>query len=70
MNFLANEILNKTLSNEEKERIYSYVGGKSICIYSVIDEMKRKDLDTILNEMLKIEVSKLKYFIKICKKEK
>ncbi|AAB98832.1 hypothetical protein MJ_0820 [Methanocaldococcus jannaschii DSM 2661] len=30
MDFLAEEILNKKLSEDEKELIYSYVGGKPI----------------------------------------
>ncbi len=69
MDFLAKEILNKNLSNEEKELIYSYVGGKPSDIYSVIDEMRYGELDNILNEMLKIEISKLKYFLEDVKED-
>ncbi len=32
MDFLSKELLNKKLSDDEKEPIYSYVGGKSIDI--------------------------------------
>ncbi|XRO76684.1 ATP-binding protein [Methanocaldococcus sp. 10A] len=60
MDFLAKNILNKELTNEEKEKIYYYVGGKPSDIYSVIDEMRNNKLNNILNKMLKIESSKLK----------
>ncbi len=60
MDFLSNEILNKNLSNEEKEEIYFYVGGKPVLIYKVIDKMRYEELNNILNEMLGIESSKLK----------
>ncbi|XRO77101.1 ATP-binding protein [Methanocaldococcus sp. 10A] len=69
MDFLAKEILNKNLSNEEKEKIYTYVGGKPVLIYKVIDKMRYEELDNILNEMLKIEVSKLKYFLEDVKED-
>ncbi|AEH07267.1 ATP-binding protein [Methanothermococcus okinawensis] len=59
MDFLAKE--NRvSLSNRDKEKIYSYVGGKPILIYKVINDMRYKKLEDILNEMLKIEMSKLK----------
>ncbi|CAB3287081.1 protein of unknown function [Methanocaldococcus lauensis] len=64
IDFLAEDILNKTISStEEKELIYSYVGGKPVDIYNVIDKMRYKDLEDILNLMLKEEISKLKYFL-------
>ena len=69
MDFLAKEILNKNLSNEEKEKIYSYVGGKPASIYKVIDKMRYKDLEDILNFMLKEEISKLKYFLEDVKED-
>ncbi|CAB3289893.1 AAA ATPase [Methanocaldococcus lauensis] len=65
MDFLAKNILNKKLSNEEKEKIYYYVGGKPLDIYSVIDEMRYNKLDEILNFMLKDEISKLEMFLDI-----
>ncbi|CAB3289135.1 protein of unknown function [Methanocaldococcus lauensis] len=65
MDFLAKNILNKKLSNEEKEKIYYYVGGKPSDIYSVIDEMRYNKLDDILNFMLKDEISKLEMFLDI-----
>ncbi|AAB98139.1 hypothetical protein MJ_0147 [Methanocaldococcus jannaschii DSM 2661] len=64
MDFLAKEILNKKLSDEDKELIYNYVGGKPVYIYSVIDEMRYRKLEDILNLMLKEETQKLKYFLK------
>ncbi|CAB3289494.1 AAA ATPase [Methanocaldococcus lauensis] len=69
MDFLAKEILNKNLSDDEKELIYSYVGGKPVLIYKVIDKMRYEELDNILNEMLKIEISKLKYFLEDVKED-
>ena len=60
MDFLAKEILDKNLSDEEKEKIFSYVGGKPVSIYKAIDKMRYERLEDILNEMLKIESSKLK----------
>ncbi|CAB3289393.1 AAA ATPase [Methanocaldococcus lauensis] len=63
MDFLAKEILNKNLTNEEKEKIYSYVGGKPVLIYKVIDKMRYKDLEDILNTMIRDEISKLEMFL-------
>ncbi|XRO77791.1 ATP-binding protein [Methanocaldococcus sp. 10A] len=63
MDFLAKEILNKTLSTEEKELIYSYVGGKPLDIYNVIDEMRYKELEEILETMVQDEVSRLEMFL-------
>jgi AAA+ ATPase superfamily predicted ATPase len=63
MDFLAKEILNKRLSDEDKKLIYNYVGGKPLYIYNIIDEMRYKDLKEILNYMLKDAVQKLKYFL-------
>ncbi len=65
MDFLSKEILNRKLSIEEKEKIYSYVGGKPSDIYIVIDKMRYKELDEILNFMLKDEISKLEMFLDI-----
>ena len=63
MDFLSKEILNRKLSDEDKEIIYSYVGGKPLYIYNVIDEMRYKELKEILDSMLKEEVSKLDMFL-------
>lgn len=63
MDFLSDNILNKKLSNEEKELIYSYVGGKPGDIYNVIDEMRYKKLENILDLMLKEEIQKLEIFL-------
>ncbi|AEH07281.1 ATP-binding protein [Methanothermococcus okinawensis] len=66
MDFLAKEILNKPeLPKEQKEQIYSLVGGKPADIYNIIDEIRYKKLDDILNQMLKVEVSKLNMFLEI-----
>ena len=63
MDFLSEEILNKKLSDEDKELIYSHIGGKPLYIYNVIDEMRYKELKEILNLMLKEEISKLDMFL-------
>ncbi|AIJ04861.1 ATPase [Methanocaldococcus bathoardescens] len=65
IDFLSENILNKRLSDDEKELIYSYVGGKPIYIYNVIDEMRYKELKEILDYMLKEETSKLNMFLEI-----
>ncbi|ACX72177.1 ATPase [Methanocaldococcus vulcanius M7] len=57
MDFLAEEILGKKLSDEDKEIIYSYVGGKPILIINVMGKLKHKNLKEILDLMLKEEVS-------------
>ena len=64
MDFLAKEILNKELSDEDKELIYSYVGGKPILIETVIDRLRYETLEDILEFMLKDTTQKLKYFLK------
>jgi AAA+ ATPase superfamily predicted ATPase len=62
MDFLAEENGIK-LTNEDKELIYSYVGGKPMDIKYVVEESKFKDLKEILDYMLKDEQQKLKYFL-------
>ncbi|ADC70017.1 ATPase [Methanocaldococcus sp. FS406-22] len=64
MDSLSEEILNKKLSDEDKELIYNYVGGKPIDIIYVIDKLKNKDLKEILETLLMNEQQKLKYFLK------
>jgi AAA+ ATPase superfamily predicted ATPase len=63
MDFLAKEVLNKKLSDEDKELIYSHVGGKPVLIIKVIDKLRYENLDNILNYMLKDAIQKLKYFL-------
>ena len=64
MDFLAEEILNRRLSDDEKELIYSYVGGKPILIETVINSLRYESLNEILDYMLKDATQKLKYFLK------
>jgi AAA+ ATPase superfamily predicted ATPase len=64
MDFLAEEILNRRLSDDEKELIYGYVGGKPILIETVINSLRYESLDEILDFMLKDATQKLKYFLK------
>ena len=63
MDFLTKELLNKSLSNEQKEQIYSLVGGKPLLIYKVIDKIRYKELNDILTTMLNDERNKLRYFL-------
>jgi len=64
MDFLAENILDKKLSDDDKNLIYNYVGGKPMDIIYVIDNIKYKKLMHILNYMLKEEVQRLKDFLK------
>ena len=57
------EFLNPEISEQDKEKIYSYVGGKPILIDRVVNTMKYKDLDQILNRMLNNEINRLRYFL-------
>ncbi|ADG13084.1 ATPase [Methanocaldococcus infernus ME] len=65
MDFLAESILDKKLSNEEKELIYSYVGGKPVDIIYVIQELKIKNLKEILDYLLNDTTQKLSTFLEI-----
>ena len=58
------EFLNPNISNSDKEKIYSYVGGKAMDIKYVIDTMKYKDLDQILDRMLDDEINSLRFRLK------
>jgi AAA+ ATPase superfamily predicted ATPase len=64
MDFLANEN-NIRLTNDDKELIYSYVGGKPKDIKYVVEECKFKDLKEILEFMLKDAVQKLDMFLDV-----
>ena len=70
MDFLSKDLLNKILSDEEKNRIYSTVGGKPLYIYSVIDKLRYKELDKILEYMLRDETSKLRKLLVRIKNKK
>jgi AAA+ ATPase superfamily predicted ATPase len=69
IDFLSENILSKKLSDEDKELIYSYVGGKPILIIKVIKKLKTKDLREILEFMLRDETQRLKYFLEDVKEE-
>ncbi|WP_048055722.1 ATP-binding protein [Methanotorris igneus] len=69
MDFLSERVLNKKLSNEEKELIYSHVGGKLVDIIYIIQELKNKNLEEILDYLLKDAKQKLKYFLEDVKEE-
>ncbi|WP_366863793.1 ATP-binding protein [Methanocaldococcus sp.] len=56
MDFFSKEKLNRTLTNEEKELIYSYVGGNPMDIIWVIDNMRIHDLKESLDKFLKLKV--------------
>ncbi|WP_456419298.1 ATP-binding protein, partial [Methanocaldococcus infernus] len=69
MDFLAESILDKKLTEEEKELIYSYVGGKPKDIVYVIKSLKTDDLEEILDYLLSDAKQKLKYFLEDVKEE-
>lgn len=62
MDFLAKEN-GVALSDSDKEKIYSYVGGKPKDIAYVVEESSFKDLKEVLEYLLKDEIQKLKYFL-------
>ena len=62
MDFLAVEY-NLNLTNEYKELIYSYVGGKAKDIKYVVEESAFKDLRDVLEFMLNDEIAKLDMFL-------
>ena len=64
MDFLAKEVLNKELSEDDKELIYSYVGGKPKLIIRVINKLDRMGLREVLDNMLKDATQKIKRFFK------
>ncbi|WP_064496782.1 ATP-binding protein [Methanocaldococcus jannaschii] len=68
MDFLAKEN-NMSLTNEDKELIYNYVGGKPVLIIKVIDKLRYENLNDILDFMLKDATQKLKYFLEDVKEE-
>jgi len=69
IDFLSKNILNKKLSNDDKELIYSYVGGKPILIVKVIKKLRYNGLEEILDELLRDEMQKLKYFLEDVEEE-
>ncbi|EHP88526.1 ATP-binding protein [Methanotorris formicicus] len=64
MDFLAKEN-NIKLSDDDKELIYSYVGGKPKLIVKVMNKLDTISLNEILNSMLKDEISKLDMLLEI-----
>ncbi|WP_292461217.1 ATP-binding protein [Methanothermococcus sp.] len=64
MDFLAEEKLNRKLSNDEKELIYSYVGGKAKDIYDIIIKTAHKNLRDVLEEKLLNEVNIMEEFLR------
>ena len=64
MDFLANEN-DVSLTNDDKELIYSYVGGKPKDIKYVVEESKFKDLKEVLDYMLKDAVQKLNMLLDV-----
>ncbi|ACV24731.1 ATP-binding protein [Methanocaldococcus fervens] len=69
IDFLSENILNKKLSDDEKELIYTHVGGKPVDIIYVIDKLRYKELKEILDYLLMDEQQKLKYFLEDVKEK-
>ncbi|AEF95789.1 ATP-binding protein [Methanotorris igneus] len=65
MDFLSERILNKKLSNEEKELIYSYVGGKPKDIIYVIKRLRVENLKEILDYLLNDAKQKLDMLLEV-----
>jgi len=65
IDFLTKELLKGkiVLSKKEKERIYDFVGGKPVLLIKVINKLKIKTLDEVLNYLLQDEKQKIKYFL-------
>ena len=65
IDFLTKELLEEkiVLSKKEKEKIYDFVGGKPVLLIKVINKLKTKSLDEVLNYLLQDEKQKLKYFL-------
>ncbi|AIJ04934.1 ATPase [Methanocaldococcus bathoardescens] len=60
IDFLSGDLLNRHLSNDDKELIYNYVGGKAKDIYDVIVKLKLgKDLKEVLETKLGEELNHL-----------
>jgi len=72
LNFLEKEILKKEnfLSQSEKEKIYDLVGGKPVYLVSIINDLKTKSFDEILNYLLQDEKQKLIMFLSLLDEEK
>jgi len=69
IDFVSENILNIKFSDEDKELIYSYIGGKPILIIKIIKKLKTKGLKEVLEGMLRDETQKLKYFLEDVKEE-
>ncbi len=65
IDFLTKELLEEkiVLSKKEKEKIYDFVGGKPVLLIKVINKLKTKSLDEVLNYLLQDEKQKIKYFL-------
>ena len=65
IDFLLKELLKGkiVLSKKEKEKIYELVGGKPVYLISIINDLKTKSLDEVLNYLLQDEKQKIKYFL-------
>ena len=58
IDFYSKHVLKKVLDKKEKEKIYKVVGGKPIYLISVIDELRIKPLEEILNTFFQEEKGK------------
>ena len=65
MDFLSKEVLDNELSDEDKELIYSYVGGKPGDIKYAVEECGVKNLKDVLESMLDEEISNLDTFLEV-----
>ncbi len=72
IDFLTKELLEEkiVLSKKEKEKIYDLVGGKPVYLVSIINDLKTKSLDEILNYLLQDEKQKIIMFLSLLGEEK
>jgi len=59
MDLYAKEVLKRTLKEEEKEKIYNFLGGKPLDIVLAINKMEYDSLDNALNLMLEDKIQKI-----------
>ncbi len=70
IDFLVKELLKEKIVLSKKEKIYDLVGGKPVYLVSIINDLKTKSLDEILNYLLQDEKQKIIMFLSLLDEEK
>jgi len=63
IDFYSKYVLKKTLNKKDKEKLYETLGRKPIYLISVIDELRVKPLEEILNTLLQEKKEKILMFL-------